>query len=118
MKLKIGSFVVLSMLIIGMFSSCVTSTNVRFETDQPGALILVDGENIGTTPTKKKLSNAVWEDPDVIIKKEGFKDLHTGLDKEVKGVNLVFGIILWWPSLLWVYGPEKTQYYTLIPENK
>ena len=88
---------------------------MRFETNEPGAQVMIDGENIGITPTQVKMSNAIWEDPDVLIKKEGFKDLRLGLDKEVKGVNLVCGLILWWPSLLWVYGPEKNQYFELTP---
>ncbi len=38
----------------------------------------------------------------------------TTLDKEVKMVNLVCGILLWWPSLLWVYGPEPVQNVTMV----
>ena len=36
--------------------------------------------------------------------------------KELKGVNLIFGLILWWPSLLWVWGPSAYQYFDLIEE--
>jgi hypothetical protein len=89
MKIRIVSVGLIVVLMIASLSSCVTSTNVRFETNEPGAQVMIDGENIGTTPTQVKMSNAIWEDPDVLIKKEGFKDLRLGLDKEVKGVNLV-----------------------------
>ena len=49
------------------------------------------------------------------IKKDGYRDLYTELNKEVKGVNLVCGLLLWLPSLLWVYGPKKNQNYMLSP---
>lgn len=96
------------LLLLAMFSSCVSSTRVNFNTD-------VDGEEIGTTPAQIKLSNAIWENPDVVIKKDGYKDLYTDLNKEVKGVNLVCGLLLWTPSLLFVYGPKKSQHYMLTP---
>lgn len=111
--------ILLLIVTVGMtFTGCVTSTNVRFTSDEPGATIMIDGENVGTTPTQVKMSNAIWEDPDVLIKKEGFKDLNVGVKKEVKPVNLICGIIIWWPSLLWVYGPKQNQSYVLVPESK
>lgn len=64
---------------------------------------------------RKKLSNGVLEDPDILIKKEGYKDLYTDLKKEIKGVNLVSGLILFLPALFWVYGPKKNQRYILVP---
>ena len=101
--------------LVVMCSSCVSSTRVNFNTDVDGATVYVDGEEIGTTPAQIKLSNAVREIPDVVIKKDGYRDLYTELNKEVKGVNLVCGLLLWLPSLLWVYGPKKNQNYMLSP---
>ena len=95
-------------------SGCVTRTNVSFTTSEPGAEVYLDYELIGTTPLEHRISNGVWENPDVLIRKEGYEDINTRLDKELKAVNLVFGILLWFPSLLWVYGPENTQSYTLV----
>lgn len=113
MKNKIIAIVCLVFFLGLSFSSCVTSTNVRFESDVEGATVLVDGEDIGTTPVQHKLSNAIWEDPDVVLKKDGYKDQTFSVKKEVKMVNLVCGLILWWPSLLWVYGPKKVQSFSL-----
>ncbi|WP_147634705.1 PEGA domain-containing protein [Treponema pectinovorum] len=117
-KKKFGATVISSLMLFVMFASCVTSTRVQFNTDVEGATLYIDGEKIGTTPTQVKLSNGIWNDPDIILKKEGYQDLRTDLAKEVKGVNLVAGLLIWWPSLLWVYGPKKTQNYMLFPENK
>lgn len=114
---KIGANVTAGILLVIFCASCVTQTRVNFLTDVDGAEVYVDGEKIGTTPIQKKLSNAVWEDPDILIKKEGYKDLYTGLNKEIKGVNLVSGLLLWWPSLFWVYGPKKNQSYMLVPST-
>ena len=116
MKLKkIGASFIAGILLVVVCASCVTQTRVNFSTDVDGAEVFVDREKIGTTPVQKKLSNVVWENPDILIKKEGYKDLYTDLKKEIKGVNLVSGLILFWPALFWVYGPKKNQSYILVP---
>lgn len=116
MKLKkIGASFIAGILLVVVCTSCVTQTRVNFSTDVDGAEVFVDGEKIGTTPVQKKLSNVVWENPDILIKKEGYKDLYTDLKKEIKGVNLVSGLFLFWPALFWVYGPKKNQNYILVP---
>lgn len=116
MKSILGKFVAVLLLLVSL-AGCVSSTKVTFATDVDGAEVYVDGELVGTTPVQTKLSNAIWEDPDVLIRKDGYKDLHSSVNKELKTVNLVCGILLWWPSLLYVSGPKKTQNYILTPEN-
>lgn len=114
MKKVISAFLIL-VILMSIISSCVTKTNVTFNTDVEGADVYVDGEYIGKTPITKKMSNAVWEDPDILIKKDGYQDMQLSVKKEVKTVNLVCGILLWWPSLLWVHGPKAQQHYLLSP---
>ncbi|AEE17597.1 PEGA domain-containing protein [Treponema brennaborense] len=115
MKSKVFVSVAAVVTAVLLGTGCVSGTNVRFVSDVPGAQVYVDGELVGTTPTAVKLSNAVWESPDVLIVKEGYKDTYTELKKEVKPVNLVCGLLLWWPSLLYVYGPKQNQSYVLTP---
>lgn len=98
-------------------SGCITRTNVSFRTSEPGAEVYLDHELIGITPLKHRISNGIWEDPDVLIRKAGYRDISTQLDKEIKAVNLIFGVLGWFPSFLWVYGPDSTQSYTLIEEE-
>lgn len=117
MKKTIPTILILVML-ASILSSCVTKTHVTFNTDKPGADVYVNGEYIGKTPVTKKLSNAIWEDPDILIKKDGYKDMHLSVQKEVKTVNLICGLLLWWPSLLWVHGPKGHQYYILSPIDR
>ena len=45
---------------------------------------------------QKKLSNAVWEDQSIIIRKDGYRDIYSNMNKEVKPVNLVCGVLIWW----------------------
>lgn len=116
MKNKFIAFMVAFSLMV-LLASCVTSTAVNFDTDVQGAEVYVDGSLIGTTPTSTKMSNAIWEDPDVVLKKEGYKTTHVPLAKEVKTVNLVAGLVIWWPSLLWVYGPKANQNFMLTPDQ-
>ncbi|WP_294428642.1 hypothetical protein [uncultured Treponema sp.] len=112
---KIFADIIACFIILVFLSSCVTETSVYFTSDESadGATLYIDGRTYGTIPTQVRLSNAVWENPDILLKKEGYRDLHTDLKKEIKGVNLVCGLLLWWPSLLWVYGPKPFQYYNL-----
>ena len=103
-------------IVVVLLSGCVTNTMVRIDSTPENAEVYIDNEKIGQTPVVVQMSNLFWKDPDVIIKAEGYKDLYTSLDKEVKIVNLISGIVFFgWP-LLWVWGPEKSQYYNLIEE--
>jgi len=117
MRTKFTGLFLIAVILGSMLTSCVTSTAVRMNSDVEGANVTIDGVPIGVTPLQTKMSNAIWEDPDVILKKEGYKDLVTSVKKEVKPVNLVCGIIIWWPSLLWVYGPKKDQNFVMSKAN-
>ena len=97
--------------------SCVSSSYVTFNTDVDGADVYIDGELVGTTPTTVELSNAVWEDPDIVIRKTGYKDLRTSLTKEIKGPNVAFALLLNTWAWLWVYGPKENQNFILTPTN-
>ncbi len=114
---KFVSILLVLIVLLSILSSCVTKTKVTFDTDVPGADVYLDGEYIGKTPVTKKLSNAVWKDPHVTIKKDGYQDIHTNIKKEVKMINLIFGWLLWLPSLLWVHGPKQYQYYIINTVN-
>ena len=105
-------------LVTVLLSSCVTKSRVGFDSNVLGAELYIDGEYYGEIPTTVRLSNAAWKDPEVVLQKEGYRTLYTSLDREVKAVNLVFGVTIWWPSLLWMYGPDREQYYTMREEPK
>ena len=109
---KIIAVLLLAVMVMGV-CGCVSSTNVTFNTETEGAEVYVDGELIGTTPATAKLSNAIWNDPDILIKQAGYKDLRTGVKKEVKGANVALGLTVNWAALLWVYGPKKVQNFVL-----
>ena len=108
--------VIVSALLLFSFVSCVTSTNVTFYSDVEETEVYVDGQLIGTTPTTTKLSNAIWNDPTITLKKEGYKVMTTGLQKEAKGVNIVLGLLVDRPAFLWCYGPKANQNFMMIPD--
>ena len=113
---KIIAILLFTIIAVGLVG-CVSSSDVTFNTDVDGAEVYIDGELIGTTPTTIELSNAVWEDPDIVIRKTGYKDLKTNLRKEIKGPNVVFGLLLNTWAWLWVYGPKENQSFILTPTN-
>ena len=97
--------VLILVIVSFLFSGCVSATNVTFYTDPEGADVYVDGKLVGESPTRKRMSNAVWANPRVRVEAEGYKPRSTRVDKEVKAANLALGLLLWWPALLWVQGP-------------
>ncbi|MBW6458791.1 MAG: PEGA domain-containing protein [FCB group bacterium] len=106
----------LIMAIAVLLTSC--STLVRIETPGiEGATIKINDQPVGKTPVKQSLSDAIWEEYDVEVSKEGYKTYYGRLRKEVKVGALVGGIIVW-PFLLWVYGPEPFQTIYLEPLEK
>ena len=113
---KFIAILLVAIMTLGLVG-CVSSTDVTFNTDVDGADIYIDGELIGTTPTTIELSNAVWEDPDIVIRKTGYKDIRTNLRKEIKGPNVVFGLLLNTWAWLWVYGPKENQSFILTLTN-
>lgn len=111
--------VLMSCLIIFFLTGCTTT--VTFRTDVEGAEIFLDGEPLGTTPVTKKISNLAWVDPDVVIKKQGYKTEHKWLDREVKTVSLIGGVLtlpfcVGVIPLLCCYGPKKNQFFFLRKE--
>ena len=99
-----------------LFTSC--STMVRIETpDVPNASVKINGIPAGETPVRKNLSDAIWEEYNVEITKDGYQVYRGRLKKEVKVGALIGGIIVW-PFLLWVYGPDPYQKVYLEPEKQ
>ncbi|MEA2077610.1 MAG: PEGA domain-containing protein [Candidatus Marinimicrobia bacterium] len=99
-----------------LFTSC--STMVRIETpDVPNASVKINGEPAGETPLEINLGDAIWEDYDVEIMKNGYQTYRGRLKKEVKIGSLVGGFFLF-PFWLWVYGPEPYQNIYLEPEKE
>lgn len=105
------------LLLVSVCTSCVTNTRVHIDSDVEGASVYVDGEYVGETPCEVKVSNAAWKDTDVVLKKDGYRILKTSCVKEIKVINLAFGVTIWWPSLIWCYGPRKNQLFFMYPET-
>ncbi|MDR3249188.1 MAG: PEGA domain-containing protein [Treponema sp.] len=112
---KVFTTGIIFILLASMLMGCVTRNSVLFETNVPGATVQVDGVLLGETEFTAVMSNGVWKKGNVVIEKEGYKTLHTTLEKEIVLINLIFGWILWWPSLLWCYGPSIYKHLDLQP---
>lgn len=119
--MKKKELIALVLLAVMVLSSCVTKTKVTFTSDIPGAEVIIDGESMGQTPFTAEITNAVWEDQEVIVKKNGLDDYKTKLKKEPKIINIITGIVLapvtFYIPLLWCYGPEETQNFNLGKAN-
>jgi hypothetical protein len=102
----------LFLAVMVLLSSCVSNTMVRFDTPADEARIYLDGVEIDENEAIE-LSNALWENPDLMIEADGYETYYGEVEKELKGTNLIFGLILWWPSLLYVWGPSAQQFIQL-----
>ena len=103
-------------VVVVLLSGCVMNTNVVIDSNPQGASVYVDHRLVGETPVTTRQSNAVWEDPGILLVMDGHRDVYGSLKKEIQATNLVVGLLLWAPSLLWAYGPEQYQYFDLIKE--
>lgn len=107
---------VVTVVVLALASGCVMNTMVTFDSDPQGAEVYLDGKFIGETPARAKMSNLAWEESDVIMRAEGYRDAYMSVDKEIKSTNALFGFFLWMPSWLWAYGPEEHQFVILVEE--
>ncbi|MFP3960383.1 MAG: PEGA domain-containing protein [Spirochaetaceae bacterium] len=105
----------IAVIVLVSFGFVGCATNVTFYTKPEGAEVYVDDEPIGESPARKRMTNAVWKNPKVRAEQEGYYPRTTNVDKEIKAANLLVGILVWWPTLLWAYGPEKSQRIVLRP---
>ncbi len=105
-------------MLIVFLSGCVSYTNVTVESNVDGAELFIDGRPEGPVPTNVRLSNGIWEDPDIRLEKDGYITQYTSLKKTIQPVNLAFGILGWWPAYLWCYGPDSYQYFRMVPESE
>ena len=115
MKFRTAAVLVLVVLMVTAFTGCVSSSRVTIDSNVKGADVFVDGRNVGQTPVYLTMSNAIWDDPDILVKKDGYNERRTSVQREIKAPNLILGLLIWWPSLLWVSGPKEYQYIQLSP---
>jgi hypothetical protein len=99
---------VVAALLVLSIVGCTTLVNIK--TDPDGAKVYVNEEPVGQSPVAKEYSNFVGNQYYIRIVKEGYKPLAVEMRREVKAGNLIVGLFLFWPLLLWCYGPDA--YYT------
>lgn len=114
--MKLGK-ILFFLLIAGMFVGCVT--NIAIKSNVEGADVYIDGERVGSTPCVTKVSSYAWYDPEVVLKKEGYKDLVTRFNLEPRMGNLIAGVLLLnflpisLPCLLTCHGPARDNYFKM-----
>lgn len=92
------------------------STMVAIRTEPDGASVKINGQPAGKSPLDTELSNFDFNNYVVEIRKDGYKPLTASLQKEFKVGQFIIGLLLWWPELLWVYGPRALQTFELEPQ--
>ena len=112
-RLKIP-FALMAACIVSL-ASCATTTFVRFNVNVPDATVVIDGRQITDAGQGTKLSNAIWDNPAVLVTAPGQRDFRGTLTRELKVGNALVGWLLFWPSFLWCYGPAPEQYFYLTP---
>jgi hypothetical protein len=90
---------------------------VAIRTEPDGAKIKLNSQPLGVSPVETDMSNFDFQDYVVEISKSGYKTLTATLQKEFKVGAFVVGLLVWWPELLWAYGPKSVQTFELEPAN-
>ncbi|MDR0487028.1 MAG: hypothetical protein LBG91_02150 [Treponema sp.] len=117
-----NKFVSIVLLVSVLVMSCSTTTSfVVYDQSTGNELtdytIQIEGRILryGETIT---LSNAAWKEYSAIVRKDGYMLKQVNLQKEIKPVPLIFGLLLTVIPLLWCYGPEPNQTFMLVKENQ
>lgn len=109
MKRILALFLIASVFMMG----CSTLTHIAVTPND--AKIAINDQPAGTGTVTQSLSNFDFSEYNVTITRDGYKPLTTNLKKEFKVGAFVFGLLLWWPELLFVYGPSPNQNFSLDP---
>jgi len=88
------------------------STTVRITSDPEGAHVLINEKSIGKTPLEVSRSDFAFETHRIKLKLEGYRTIHSELEKEFKPGSCAGGVFVLIP-FLWVYGPKQVQHYVL-----
>ncbi|MDR3325290.1 MAG: PEGA domain-containing protein [Spirochaetaceae bacterium] len=91
---------------------CASTSQVRIDTEPRGAAVAVDGKQIGRAPVMTPVSNFIGGHEATVTADDGSSQTFA-LTKGVKGVNIALGLLLNPFALLWCYGPEENQFFTL-----
>ena len=85
----------------------------------PDYTIEIEGEkNVLQAGDTIVLSTAVWKDYRARIQANGYIAENLPLAKEVYVGRAIVGYFIFWPELLWCYGPKEQQTFYLVRNNK
>lgn len=89
-------------LVISMFTGCATVTgqnnsNITFNSTPEGAKVLINGSNVGTTPTTVNVKYSLSA-PDVQIKLKGYDTQNVVLQNNFNTISILN--VFFWPGFL------------------
>ena len=116
MNSRIANIYRVAVAILAAVAVMSCGTMVTIETQPEDARVYLNQRPLGEAPVDVELSNFVGNSYQVRIERDGYETIRTDLQKEVKVGNLIVGLILVWPLLLWTWGPQPYQYYELEEE--
>lgn len=100
-------------LVAFLLAGC--STLVRIDSNAPDTRVTINDEYVGKTPVQTSLSDDAFKTYSVKLESPGYRTLRTELRKELKVGTLIGSLLLFWPTLFWVYGPVANQSFELEP---
>ena len=89
--------------------------SVPFNTDPSGAIVVVDGIEMGQTPTVLSLKRG--EDHEVVLQRDGYRDVTLRLDKDFDFVPAVVGNVFSFGLLGFAVDYVSGAAYDLTPEQ-
>lgn len=116
MKKRFLNIFLVSLVVLVVFSSCVTP--VRIDSNAPGADVFINGKPVGKTPTIVELSDFVFSNYEIVLEKDGYTPYYGSIRKEFKTGRFIWGGLLGgFIPWFWVYGPEPYQTFYLNEEE-
>lgn len=100
------------------------STMVKITSEPPDAELTYKGRMVGKTPLEMEMSDSLFEETKITLKKEGYQTRDTFIERRVSTgmliFNVLFGIFTLMISWLYVAPPKEYQNFVLykVPEVK
>lgn len=125
-KERLGLIALLPLMTIWGCASIIEgkSQAVTFNSEPPGAQVLINGMPMGVTPATITLKKSEYDNANVVFKKDGYQDQQANLHTKVTGWfwgNIITGGLLGSGTdaisgAMWEYSPDK--YFVTLPPQK
>lgn len=104
------SKLVATLLVGSMLSGCAFSKSVFIKSTPDKVLVAIGGADRGETPLQTSIGCSTFGPAQILLRKEGYRDMSTTLEYKWSGRNIFWSVLLFWPGVFVVGKCPQEQY--------